>query len=127
MRPALCLPLLLLLAACGSPQYDDCVASARAELDTIDQLIEETEANLLRGYAREPDPAQQGGFRVCTGGDTPLSVCAERTKPGELKPVAINPLNERMKLASLQQRRQGLEELAARETAKCEAQYGRRY
>lgn len=116
----------LLLAACGSNRYDECVTRARAELDTVDRLIEETEANLLRGYALEPDASQSGGFKLCAGGESPLSVCAERTRPGDMKPVAINPISERLKLANLRQRRQGLQELADREVAQCETLYRRR-
>lgn len=116
----------LLLAACGANRYEECVDRARTELDTVDQLIEETEANLLRGYALEPDAGQSGGFRLCAGGEGPLSVCAERTRPGEMKPVAINPIGERLKLANLRQRRQGLQELADREVAQCETLYRRR-
>jgi hypothetical protein len=125
MRRAL-LATALLLAACGPSHYDDCVSRARAELDTVDRLIEETEANLLRGYALEPDGENSGGFRLCAGGDGPLSVCAERTRPGDMKPVAINPISERLKLANLRQRRQGLQELADREAAQCETLYLRR-
>ena len=122
MRRAL-FACLLFLAACGAGAYEDCVATARAELDTLDALIAETEANLLRGYAREPDPAQAEGFRLCAGGEGPLSLCAERRRAGETRPVAIDPLSERMKLANLQERRAGLVELARRETAQCEARY----
>lgn len=113
----------LLLAACGSNRYDECVARARAELETIDQLIEEVETSLLRGYVLESDASQSGGFRLCAGGDSPLSVCAERTRPGDKKPVAINPITERLKLANLRQRRQGIQELADREVAQCETLY----
>ncbi|MDH3262802.1 MAG: hypothetical protein OEM24_02265 [Paracoccaceae bacterium] len=125
MRRAL-LATALLLAACGPNRYDDCVARAQAELETVDRLIAETDANLLRGYALEPDTGQSGGFRLCAGGDSPLSVCAERTRPGDMKPVAINPISERLKLANLRQRRQGLQELADREVAQCETLYRRR-
>jgi hypothetical protein len=126
MRRALLAPALLLaLVACGPSPREVCIAEARAELETVDRLIAETEANLLRGYALEPDAAQAGGFRLCAGGDGPLSLCAERTEPGETKPVAINPLTERLKLANLRQRRVGLAELAEREVAECEARYRR--
>lgn len=117
---------LLLLAGCGPGPYADCVTLARAELETLDMLIAEAEANLLRGYALQPDPSQSDGFRFCAGGEGPLSLCAERTKAGEKKPVAIDPLTERMKLANLRERRVGVEELARREVAQCEALYGRR-
>ena len=125
MRRALPALVLLALAACGPSAYEDCVSQARGELETLDALIAETEANLLRGYAREPDPAQADRFRLCAGGNSPLSLCAERNRVGEMKPVAIDPLTERMKLANLKERRDGLAELARRETAQCESRYRR--
>ncbi len=116
---------LLVLAGCGQKALEECRTRANAEVETVDRLIEETEANLLRGYALEPDASNKGGFKLCAGGDGPLSLCAEKEKEAGTKPVAINPITERLKLANLRQRRRGLQELADRETAKCEAEFGR--
>lgn len=122
MRLALSAILLTLgLAACGPSPRETCIAEATAERDTVDRLIAETEENLLRGYALEAKESSARRFKLCAGGDSPLSVCAERTGPGETRPVAINPITERLKLANLRQRRIGLAELAEREIARCEA------
>lgn len=120
------LVLILFLAACGASPREECLAQARAELETIDTLIDETEANVLRGYALAPDESQSGGFRVCAGGTTgPLSLCAERDGATATRPVAIDPAAERQKLDNLRQRRMGLAILAEREAARCEALYSR--
>ncbi|MCX7645392.1 MAG: hypothetical protein N2Z62_08880 [Rhodobacteraceae bacterium] len=120
------LALTVLLAACGDGDLEECRALATAERDTVDRLIAESEANLLRGYALEPVEGTDGRFRLCAGGDGPLSLCAERGGKGETRPVAINPITERLKLANLRQRREALNELAERELAQCEVLHGRR-
>lgn len=125
MRLVLFAPLLLALTACGQSPREACLAGATAERDTLDLLIQETEANLLRGYALEPQDASASGFKLCAGGNSQLSLCAERTKAAEERPVAINPLTERLKLANLRMRRTGVAELAEREIARCEATYRR--
>lgn len=125
-RLAFALLPLMLLSACGQKALDECVALATAERDTVDRLIEETEANILRGYALEPIEGEDGRFKLCAGGDGPLSVCAERSGRTETRPVAINPITERLKLANLRQRREGLAELAEREVAQCEILHSRR-
>lgn len=125
MRPSLPLAALLLLAACGASPREECLAQATAELETIDRLIAETEGNLLRGYALEPDGASSDRYKLCTGGGVVFSFCAERTGETGTKPVAINPFTERVKLANLQKRREGLAELAEIEKARCEAEHRR--
>ncbi len=117
--------LLLALAACGASPREECLALANAELETVERLIDDTEANLLRGYALEPDESREGGFKLCAGGNSPLSFCAEREEPTQTRPVAINPVTERIKLANLESRRTNLAALAARDAAQCEALYNR--
>ena len=46
------LPVLALLAACGTPQ-EQCINRNTRDLRTVDRLITETEGNLQRGYAYE--------------------------------------------------------------------------
>jgi hypothetical protein len=116
---------LLALAACGPSPREACIARATEELDTLDALIAETEANLLRGYALEPEPRARAGLRICAGGGGPLSVCAERSGEVAERPVAIDPVAERMKLANLRARREGLAVMAEREKAACEARFRR--
>ena len=122
---ALTLAALAALAACGPTPREACIARATAELETLDALIAETEANLLRGYALEPEARGGTGLRICAGGGGPLSVCAERSGEGSARPVAIDPVAERLKLSNLRNRREGLAVLAAREIADCEARYRR--
>ena len=45
-------PVLVLLAACGTPQ-EQCIRYNTRDLRTVDRLIAETEGNLDRGYAIE--------------------------------------------------------------------------
>ena len=116
----------LILSACGQSALEECRALATAERDTLDALIAEVEGNLLRGYALEPVEGQEGRFRLCAGGDGPLSLCAERGGKVETRPVAINPVTERIKLANLRQRRERIDALAERDLARCEVLHGRR-
>lgn len=123
MRAALLLPLILMLAACGNAAREECVEAATAEVDRLDALIDETEANLLRGYALERTGERSGGIELCTGG--PLTLCASRGQTDETRPSAIDEAAERAKLATLLERRLRQAELAAREVAACERQFAR--
>jgi len=124
MRP-IALSALLLLSACFQPDpLEQCVEQASTDLTAIDALIAETELNLERGYALEADAADASGTRLCARPTGLMSVCAERTTGGEPKPVAINPISERLKLASLRSRRADVAERTEREVAACRAQFG---
>ncbi len=46
------IPLFALLAACGTPQ-ERCIAQVTRDLRVVDELIQEGELNLARGYAIE--------------------------------------------------------------------------
>ena len=116
----------LILAGCGEGALEDCRALATAERDTVDALISEIEVNILRGYALEPVEGQEGRFKVCAGGDSPLSLCAERGGKVETRPVAINPVTEQLKLNNLRQRRESINALAERDLAQCEVLHSRR-
>lgn len=53
MRPACALlPLIVVLAACGTPQ-ERCIAQVTRDIRVVDELIQESELNLSRGYAIE--------------------------------------------------------------------------
>ena len=43
---------LLLLTACGTPQ-EQCISANTRDLQVVDRLIRDSEANLARGYGYE--------------------------------------------------------------------------
>ncbi|WP_193139514.1 MULTISPECIES: hypothetical protein [unclassified Meridianimarinicoccus] len=97
-------PVLLLLAACGTPEQR-CVRQYTGEVATVERLIEETELNLTRGYTYvlEPSPFNfyWGG---CTGGWDGFNFCGYSQPQYRRKAVAIDPASENRKLQDLQQK-----------------------
>lgn len=97
--------------------------AATQDLRTVNALIDETRANLQRGYALETriDPtvaltfcSAPGNARFCTG-----TRFTEREEP-----VAIDLNAERAKLISLNEKKRELEAAAAAEVARCRASTG---
>lgn len=107
MRYALVL-MLLLLAACGTPEQR-CVRKATQDLRTVNDLIAETEANLARGYTTvlEPVPVRFG-VSYCTGRWDHARFCGAHEPQYRRRPVAIDGEEERRKLATLKERQQAL-------------------
>ena len=121
MRPVLSLALLLLLAACGTPQQR-CEIQATRDLRVVDELIAESEATLRRGYALREEQRTRFGTTICYGGGSGhgygYGFCWGNDTYTSLRPVAVNLDEERAKLLSLQQKR---EELQAQARAQLDA------
>lgn len=135
IRPLVLSPLaaVLLLAACGTPQ-EQCIRSATRELRTVDRLIAETEASLRRGYAYETRQVTRTEWVVCEyvrvpprNGDGEGRVvpryCLDDVTDTVQRPVAIDPLVEKRKLASLTARRKELNRAALADVEACRARY----
>ncbi len=132
MRRHAGLAILLLLAACGTPQ-EQCIQRETRDLRTLDRLIAETEANIERGYALVevqtvdlvPDLCYREGPRNpdgTRGRAVPFS-CFSRELDTELRPRAIDLNVERAKLASMRDKRISLARQAESATAQCRAIY----
>ncbi|KPP84114.1 MAG: hypothetical protein HLUCCA08_01240 [Rhodobacteraceae bacterium HLUCCA08] len=125
-KPFLVLPLLALLAACGTPR-ERCVGAANSELRTLDRLIAVTRGNLERGYALQEVQDVRVIRTTCTGtneDDTTFTFpCDETQTYTRDVPVAIDLNAERAKLQSLQDRRVREADLAATRIEQCIAAY----
>ncbi|MFV2053962.1 hypothetical protein [Aliiroseovarius sp. YM-037] len=116
------LPLLLLLAACATPR-EQCMTSATGELRVMDALIEETEANIARGYAIRRDVEPTMRLRFCTSPNRNVHFCNTHATRLVERPEPIDLNAEQRKLRSLQQRRREMERSARRAIAACAARY----
>lgn len=126
------LALLLLLAACGTPQ-EQCIARNTRDLRTVEELIAETEGNLARGYALVEETISFPAFEPCyrPGSASPenpnpppvLTTCRTRSYHTITKPQAIDLEAEARKLAQLKERRRDLARAAQPVIAQCKAEY----
>jgi len=107
MRPALFILPVLALAACATPR-EECIADATRDTKVLSQLINETQANLARGYAIEERQDVRTLQRSCRGknddGSTFFFPCNETETFTTTVPVAIDLRAEQAKLDSLQER-----------------------
>ena len=132
MRRDAGLGLLLLLAACGTPQ-EQCIQRETRDLRTLDRLIAETEGNIERGYALVevrtvelvPDICYREGALNADGtqGRPVPFTCFGRDFDTELRPKAIDLNLERAKLASMRDKRKSLARQAEAAAAECRAIY----
>lgn len=117
------LALLLMLAACATPQ-ERCVLDATKDLRTVDGLIAETQANLQRGYAIGQSFERRPRLTFCTGryrSYSGLSFCTTEDIVTRDEPVAIDPEAERRKLGLLRERKADLEVTSRASVAACQA------
>ena len=124
------LPLLLVLAACGTPQ-EQCIGRATRDLRTVERLLAETTANLDRGFAYEEVIVYRPVRVICDyveypppadGSPTPPPrprYCWDEREEIERRPRAIDPADERAKLAGLTAKRTQLTRSAAGPIAAC--------
>ncbi|HBG98189.1 MAG: hypothetical protein JKP98_01655 [Rhodobacteraceae bacterium] len=124
MRPAIPIPLcLLLLAGCASPA-ERCATAVLEDIRIIDALIVQTEATLARGYAIETQTVPYSTVTGCggwyRGGIAPGFCTATRVRTREV-PVAVDLDAERAKLASMQAERARKAQAAAPALARCAA------
>lgn len=128
------LPLIALLAACGTPQ-EQCIARVTRDARVVERLIAETTGNLQRGFAYEQVTVYRPVRVVCDyieypapadGSPTPPPTpryCWDEREYTEERPRAIDPADERAKLAGLQARRAALAKSTAAPIAQCRAQF----
>jgi hypothetical protein len=121
------LALVLILAACGTPQ-EQCIRANTKELRQVDALIAETQSNLARGYGYEEHTVTDWDWEPCFVGrpvanDRHSDMCWEPYERTVRKAVAIDPAVEKRKLAALTARRKVLVSQAAPAVAACKAQY----
>ena len=122
------LPLLVLLAACGTPQ-EQCIRAGTRDLRTLDRLIAETEGNLDRGYALEDVTITQEHWGYCepwhhADDPTPSLVpCLIEHDVTVRRPIAIDLADEAKKLESLKARRGELARAAEPIIAQCKADH----
>ena len=107
MRPALILLPLAALAACTTPR-EDCINNALRETRIVDALVNETRANISRGYAIERGQDVRTTRRLCEGkhsdGTKFRYWCDDVQTFDTSRPVAIDLNAEQAKLESLLER-----------------------
>ena len=121
---------LLLLAACGTPQ-EQCINRNTRDLRTIQKLVDETQANIARGYAIEEYTVWVPVWQICevpvqTDPNKPAPpprYCFEEEPQTRTRPKAIDLRAEGAKLDSLLERRDQLARAAQPVIAQCKAQY----
>lgn len=126
----LLLPMLLLLTACGTPQ-EQCINRNTRDLRTLQKLVDETQANLTRGYAIEEYTVWVPVWQICEiqrpatpdQPPPPPRYCLEQEPETRTRPKAIDLNAEKAKLESLLQRRDELAKAAEAVIAQCRAQY----
>jgi hypothetical protein len=117
-----------MLAACGTPQ-EMCILRETRDLRVLDRLIDETRANIARGYAIEEyvDVIDYWGTcyqRQAAGPDgvvpPPVAYpCRRDREITRTRPVAIDLNAERAKLASMETKRRELARATEAPIAAC--------
>jgi len=118
------LPALVLLAACAD-RRGDCVEEAMRDVRVLEELIVETERNIDRGYALQPEPSVRTGVSFCLTANNPLGICTSTQTEIRERPVAVDVLAERRKLRQLREREVELRQRAQLEVSACEARFPR--
>lgn len=121
---------LLLLTACGTPQ-EQCINRNTRDLRTIQSLVDETQANIARGYAIEEYTVYVPVWQICeipvqtdpAKPAPPPRYCFEQEPQTRTRPKAIDLRAEGAKLDSLLERRDQLARAAEPVIAQCKAQY----
>ncbi|MGJ8586755.1 MAG: hypothetical protein ACSHXW_01255 [Yoonia sp.] len=107
MRLALFMLPLAVLTACATPR-EQCISQVTRDTRILSSLINETRANLARGYALEERQEVRTVRETCRGrnedGTTFTFRCDETDTFTITVPVAIDLNAERAKLASLEER-----------------------
>lgn len=124
------LPLLILLAACGTPQ-ERCINGVTKDQRTLDRLIAESEGNIRRGYAYEEETVYVPVWQPCWYGPPvaeghkprPPRMCMEEEARTSRKAVAIDLAAEGRKLEGLKAKRKELARASASAVAQCQAHY----
>ena len=122
MKKTLILLPLLAIAACSTPR-EQCISNANGQLRTLDRLIDVASGNVQRGFALAEVQDVRVLRTTCQGtnedGSTFRFPCEETETFTRREPVLINIVEERVKLAQLQDQRDS----AARDVAARTQQY----
>lgn len=121
-------PILLGLAACGTPQ-EQCIRSVSHDMIVLDRLIAETQGNIARGYGYQETIAYFPEVQDCS--DWPTAArpnpmprrCVEDVPTRVSKPVAIDLGAEQAKLISMERRRAEMARQLQPAIMSCRAQY----
>lgn len=122
MRPALILLPLAVLAACATPR-EQCINDVTRDTRVLSSLINETRANLARGYALREQQEVRTVRSTCQGrnedGTTFVFGCDETQTFTTTRPVAIDLNAEQAKLESLEARFAQAERASNQAVAQC--------
>ena len=124
----LTIALMLLLAACGTPQ-EQCIRYNTRDLRTVDRLIVETQGNLDRGYAIETVTEYEDYWGYCAQPqlsgtpEVPPRLCMKERAVTVDRPKAIDLNDEARKLDSLKVKRRELARQAEAVIAQCKAEH----
>lgn len=127
---ALALPLVLIVAACGTPQ-EQCISRNTSEYRTVSRLLAEVEGNLARGYAWQEREVTRPEWDDCPvvvrdkkGNSGVLyRPCLRNTVDTERYRVPIDPAAETRKRDNLLARKAALARPAAAAVDACKAAY----
>lgn len=107
MRPVYIILPLAVLAACATPR-EECINDVTRDTRVLSSLVNETRANLARGYALDERQDVRTIRSTCRGRDDDGVVfefrCDKTDTITTTVPVAIDLNVERAKLASLEER-----------------------
>lgn len=119
--------LLLLLAACGTPQ-ERCIRGATGDLRSLDRLIAEAEGNLSRGYALEATTVYRTywapcGYDYSYGYARGGGMCLREQPVIIERPKSIDLQEEARKLAQLKTTRAEANRTATAAITQCKASF----
>lgn len=122
MKKTLILLPLLAIAACSTPR-EQCISNANGQLRTLDRLIDIASGNVQRGFALAEVQDVRVLRTTCQGtnedGSTFRFPCEETETFTRREPVSINIVEERVKLAQLQDQRDSAARDVAARTQQC--------
>ena len=122
MKKTLILLSLLAIAACSTPR-EQCISNANGQLRTLDRLIDVASGNVQRGLALAEVQDVRVLRTTCQGtnedGSTFRFPCEETETFIRREPVSINIVEERVKLAQLQDQRDSAARDVAARTQQC--------
>lgn len=122
MKKTLILLSLLAIAACSTPR-EQCISNANGQLRTLDRLIDVASGNVQRGFALAEVQDVRVLRTTCQGtnedGSTFRFPCEETETFARREPVSINIVEERVKLAQLQDQRDSAARDVAARTQQC--------
>ena len=122
MKKTLILLPLLAIAACSTPR-EQCISNANGQLRTLDRLINVASGNVQRGFALAEVQDVRVLRTTCQGtnedGSTFRFPCEDTETFTRREPVSINIVEERVKLAQLQDQRDSAARDVAARTQQC--------